>query len=60
MSGLQWQRRHNGHSTRAARSQNLSATVRGMRWQGTDTKGGQVRITRLDYLGIPVPDGVCP
>jgi hypothetical protein len=43
------------HSTRAARSQNLSATVHGMRWQGTDTEGGPVRITRLDYLGFLIP-----
>jgi hypothetical protein len=33
----------NGHSGCAARSQNLSATVRGMRWQGTDTEDGQLR-----------------
>ena len=43
MSRLRRQRCPSDHSTRAARSQNLSATVRGMRWQGTDTEGRQVR-----------------
>jgi hypothetical protein len=31
------------HSTRAARPQSLSAALRGMRWQGTDTEGGRLR-----------------
>jgi hypothetical protein len=52
MSRLLRHGRPNGHSTRAARSQNLSAAVRGMRRQGTDTKGGQVRRPSLAQIQI--------
>jgi hypothetical protein len=47
MSGL---RRYWISSRQAAREawpQDVSATVQGMRWQGTDTKGGQLRRPHL-------------
>jgi hypothetical protein len=37
MSGLRRHGRHSGHSTCAAGPQNLSAAVRGMRWQGNQS-----------------------
>jgi hypothetical protein len=42
MFGLRRHRLPSGHSTCAAGPQNLSAAVRGMRWPGTNTKGGQL------------------
>jgi len=43
VSGLQRHRIRGDRTARAAGPQNLSAAVQGMRWQGTDTKGGQLR-----------------
>jgi hypothetical protein len=60
MSGLRRHRRPSGHSTRAGRSQNLSATVQEILWQGTETKGGQVRrpVTTAQFRWPP--SNACP
>jgi hypothetical protein len=43
MSGLRRYRISSRQAAREAWPQDVSATVQGMRWQGTDTKGGQLR-----------------
>jgi hypothetical protein len=54
-------RRHGIPGSRAARTatpQNLSAAVQGMRWQGTNTKDGQLRITPACPSRDAAPDNV--
>jgi hypothetical protein len=63
MSRLRRGGRTSGHSTCAAGPQNLSTAVRGMRWQGKDTKGGQVRrpfIVRHRCLTSYAATGISP
>jgi hypothetical protein len=54
MSGLRRHGRPGRRSTCAAGPQNLSASVQGMRWQGTDTKDGPVKLACREIGTVPV------
>jgi hypothetical protein len=54
MSGLRWYRVYSSPTAHAARRQNVSAAVRGMRRPGTNAKDGQMTAgaIRRSLLGV--------